>query len=401
MSAWPEARELTARLRLAVLQPTSLCNLNCSYCYVPDRQVSGLMSDEVLTAAARFIFSAAPERRSFEVVWHAGEPLVAGLSFYRRAFALLAELAPADVRITQSVQTNGTLINDAWCELFAEYGVKVGLSIDGPAWLHDAHRTSWAGRGSHERVMRGYERLRAHGIMPFALCVLTKDSLDHPDAVYDFFVESGFRSVGFNVDETEGENDASSLADNESNTLNAYRSFMRRLWHRWRAEESRIHIREFQQQLGCIQDIHHNRSSERRPDEVIPFGIVTIKRDGAVSTFAPELASTSSKEYNDFVIGNVLTDDPTTILEGAPFKRLARDVAAGRDACRLTCPYFAMCGAGFQSNRIAEHGSLRATETLTCRIHRKVLTDVVLDSLLDESRKLQARRDQHALAQAT
>ena len=384
-----DLNESRTGLRLVVLQAASLCNLNCSYCYVPGRLDSARMSDAVIAAAAAFVFAFAPDQRSFRFLWHAGEPLAVGLPFYRRAFALIGDLAPPGRLVSHSIQTNGTLISDGWCELFRDYGVSIGLSIDGPPSLHNLNRRSWAGQGSHTRVMRGYRLLRKHDINPPALCVLTRDSLAHPDEIYDFFVESGFTSVGFNVDEAEAANSTSSLTrDAQAKVLTDYRAFIRRLWRRWREDNGRLHIREFYQDLSCIRAFQANQNFVREPDEVIPFGIVTILRDGSVSTFAPELASTSSHEYADFVIGNVLTDDPGDIRSGDAFAHLARDVARGRESCKQQCPYYALCGGGFQSNRMAEKGSLLATETMTCRVHRKSLVDVVLDELLRESEAL-------------
>jgi len=108
------------------------------------------------------------------------------------------------------MQTNGTLVNKAWCEFFREHRVGIGLRIDGPAELHDANRRTWANRGSHDKVMRGYRTLRDHGLNPGAICVLTRASLTAADLIYDFFVDAGFSSIAFNVDEREGANTTSS-----------------------------------------------------------------------------------------------------------------------------------------------------------------------------------------------
>lgn len=349
------------------------------------------MSDAVISAAASFIFALAPaDQRSFQFLWHAGEPLVVGVPYYRRAFALIEAVTPPDALVRHTIQTNGTLITQSWCELFDEYGVRVGVSIDGPAALHDAHRRSWSGAGSHARVLQGCRLLREHGILPRALCVLTRESLSYPDEIYDFFLNSRFTSVGFNVEEAEGANLASSLGSGTaSEVARAYRKFMLRMWRRWRDDDCRLQIREFAQELSCILDLKANPLFVREPDEVIPFAIVTVRRDGAISTFAPELLSTSSPEYDDFVIGNVLTNTPAEVRDGEAFRRLERDVSRGRTACSQSCAYYALCGAGFQSNRMAEHGSLVATETTTCRVHRKALADVVLQELLAESRQHQ------------
>lgn len=375
-------------VRLAVLQPTSLCNLNCSYCYVPDRRNALLMSEEVVKAAASFVLKAAPRGQTeFRFLWHAGEPLAAGIDFYKRAFAAIDDLLPHGASVRHSIQTNGTLVTVDWCRLLQAYNVSVGISIDGPRRLHDANRVAWSGRGSHERTMRGLELLRAHGFNPAAICVLTPIALECPDEIYDFFRQQNFPSVGFNVEESEGTHPRSRHLDSTDSELRGkYVRFMRRLWERWSADRGALRVREFERELAMICDLQESADFVATPDEVIPFANITIRRDGAISTFAPELASTRSRKYDDFVVGNVLFDEPADVLQGDALRKLQRDVERGRKACKLTCAYFALCGGGFQSNRIAEHGTLEATATSTCRVHRMALTDVVLSKLGDLSR---------------
>ncbi len=365
-----------------VLQPTALCNLNCVYCYVPDRRDRSLMTAEVLEASADFLFGCHLPAGELEVHWHAGEPLAAGLAFYKRAFAVLAERAPSGFRLRHTIQTNGTLLTRQWGEFLAENDVRVGLSVDGPADIHDQSRRSLSGKGTHARVMAGYRLLRDHGIAPGAICVLRRESLAFPDRIYDFFVDAGFESFAFNVEESEGVYLQSGLRELRPDDIReSYTAFMRRVWQRWRGDGCVTEIREFRQLLGALVSLREDGSYVREPAETVPFRIITIARDGAVSTFSPELASTPSPEYAGFVLGNVLTDTPAQVAKSAAFKRLEHAIAVGRERCKQTCGYYAVCGAGFQSNRFTEHGSFHATETLTCRLHRQLLTDVVLDGL--------------------
>ncbi len=368
--------------RVVVFQPTALCNLDCSYCYVPNRRDRAVMSAEVLEASAEFLFRCDLPDGEIEVHWHAGEPLAAGPAFYRRAFAVLAERAPAGVRVRHAIQTNGTLLTPQWCDLLAEYQVSVGLSVDGPADLHDQSRKTLSGEGTHARVMAGHRLLQARGIPHGAICVLRRESLASPDRIYDFFVDAGFDSLAFNVEESEGVYFRSGLRESEPSEIHeAYARFMRRIWQRWRGDGCLMEIREFSQLLGSLGRLRQDGSFVREAAEAVPFRIITIRRDGAISTFSPELASTPSPQYAGFVLGNVLTDTPAQVAGTAAFDRLRHDVAVGQNRCKDTCGYYAVCGAGFQSNRFTEHGSFHATETLTCRLQRQVLTDIILDEL--------------------
>jgi uncharacterized protein len=388
MGAMAPTPKVSVRPGIVILQATSLCNLNCQYCYVPGRQDTGVMSGQVLEAAARFVLACEIPNNEVEFHWHAGEPLAAGLEFYKRAFAMLAEQTPAGLRIRHAIQTNGTLLTRQWCDLFLQYHVQVGLSVDGPAELHDQNRRTWGGKGTHAKVMEGHELLRRSGITPGAICVLTRESLRWPDRIYDFFKESGFASVAFNVEESEGEYRHSRLRDAEAEEVRvAYEGFMRRIWERWREDGRAVEIREFKQMLGCLHRLRQDEEYVRELDETVPFRILTIRRDGGVSTFSPELASTASGKYGNFVLGNVMSDTPEQVAKSAAFVRLFQDIEAGRERCRENCPYYVVCGAGFQSNRLTEHGSFQATETLTCRLHRMTLADVIIDEMMTESQR--------------
>lgn len=380
----PEDVEVVARLRLIVIQASSLCNLDCKYCYVPARRDRAQMSDEIVSAAANFFYACEYPSKDIDILWHAGEPLAVGLPFFRRAFSLF-EHRRGDVRTQHIMQTNATLVTPSWCDFLQENGVHVGVSLDGPAALHDAQRRSWGGRGSHANAMRGVRMLREAGINPSAICVLTRESLSRPDEIYDFFSEHEFLAIAFNMEETEGQHVSRLLTHNGRElSVDAYR-FLYRIWERWKTDGYRLDIREFHHLLTCVRLMQRDHQFVRNPDEASPFGIVTIRRDGAVSTYSPELISMASQDYADFIIGNVLLDTPSDVIRGERFRRLYADVSAGQSGCKKDCPYYPMCGARFQSNRYAESGSLRTTETLTCKLHRQVLIDVVLDCLTAES----------------
>src|SRR6187397_671006 len=136
------------RLELLVIQPTPFCNLNCEYCYLPDRSSTARMSERVLRRTFEQVLSSGFARGSMTVVWHAGEPLVLPIAYYEHAIAMLAELNTASLTIHHALQTNATLINAAWCEFIKRHHVRVGVSVDGPAFLHDARRKTRSGRGT-------------------------------------------------------------------------------------------------------------------------------------------------------------------------------------------------------------------------------------------------------------
>lgn len=179
-----------------------VCNLDCAYCYYLDKTslfAAGeryRMGDELLEAYVRSVIEASPGP-VVNFAWHGGEPTLAGVGFYRRVVELQARYLPAGWRCVNNLQTNGTLLDERWCAFLAEEHFAVGISIDGPARLHDALRRDRRGRPTHARVMRGLHLLREQGIDPDVLCTLNALTAAHPIEVYRFFLDEGVRWVQF------------------------------------------------------------------------------------------------------------------------------------------------------------------------------------------------------------
>jgi uncharacterized protein len=178
------------------------CNLACGYCYylqtaeMYERHHEFRMSDATLERFVRQFIEASPGPE-VHFVWHGGEPTLAGLPFFQRAVALQRRYLPTGWRCWNNLQTNGTLLDDAWCAFLAEEGFEVGLSVDGPAILHDAQRPDHQGRGSAERVAAGLRRLLAHGVEPDLLCTVTAATAAQPLAVYRALREMGSTFIQF------------------------------------------------------------------------------------------------------------------------------------------------------------------------------------------------------------
>src|SRR5690606_24706088 len=145
------------------------CNLRCSYCYYTGHShqegTAGgqRMSDEVLETYIKQHIQAAGGGEVF-FSWHGGEPVLAGIDFYRRAVALEKRYTPPGCRIVNGIQTNATLIDDAWGRFLKEEGFYVGVSLDGAEWLHDSSRLRTDGGGTFTSVIRGLERGRRHHV---------------------------------------------------------------------------------------------------------------------------------------------------------------------------------------------------------------------------------------------
>jgi len=367
--------------RLLILQPTPFCNIDCDYCYLPDRNATQRMSMETVRLAAQRLLDDGLAGAELTVVWHAGEPLAVPVDYYRQAFEIVRRVLGPDSRVTHAIQTNATLIDPTWCELFKQHAVRIGVSIDGPAELHDLHRRTRRGRGTHARVMQGLQQLREHDIAFHAIAVVTRDTLAHADAFFDFFLDNGIHDVGCNFDEAEGKHARSSLVGRETD----HAAFLQRLLQRSIVSDGRVVVRELASawQLVAQPLPQYAWRGRHWPDnaQVMPLALISVTWSGDFSTFSPELLGHRSDEFGDFILGNVTDGSYVEALQSQHMQRLWSAVSAGVEACERQCSYFAYCGGGAPANKWFENGDLASTETLYCRSMIQRPFDIVLDRL--------------------
>jgi len=172
-------------------KPTgAACNLDCSYCFFLSKELlypgSRLrMDDQVLDAYIRQLIEG-HRIRELTVAWQGGEPTLMGLDFFRRSMEYVEKYRIPGMRVSHTIQTNGTLIDDDWAALFKEHDFLVGISIDGPQALHDAYRRDKGGKPTFDKVMRGLRLLQKHGVKYNTLTTLHRANADHPREVYRF-----------------------------------------------------------------------------------------------------------------------------------------------------------------------------------------------------------------------
>ena len=196
------SKPLTPRAFHVLTKPIGpICNLDCQYCFYlekqklyPDEQ-RWQMPDDVLAEYVRqYIQSqAAPE---IHFAWQGGEPTLLGVDFFRKTVALQQQFAGGKT-ISNALQTNGTLLDDEWCEFLAANKFLVGLSIDGPRELHDQYRPDKGGKPTYDAVMRGLELLKKHHVEFNTLTVVNRANSQRPLEVYSFLRNIGSRYIQF------------------------------------------------------------------------------------------------------------------------------------------------------------------------------------------------------------
>jgi uncharacterized protein len=238
----------------------AICNLDCSYCYFLSKEMlypgsRFTMAHELLE---RYIRQYIDAQRVPEVTfaWQGGEPTRLGLAFYQHALELQRKYARPGMRIVNTLQTNGTLLDDAWCVFFKEHEFLIGLSLDGPKELHDAYRVDKGSKGSFERVMKGLELLKKHKVEFNILTTVHAANAAHPLEVYRFLRdEVGAQFLQF-IPIVERDNGTGfqqgDRITNRSVTGKQYGSFMIDVFEEWvRRDVGRVYVQLFDVSLAA------------------------------------------------------------------------------------------------------------------------------------------------------
>jgi len=178
-----------------------MCNLNCEYCFYLDKQAlfpedeKYRMLDKVLSAfITKYITSQSTP--VVEFVWQGGEPTLLGIEFFKRVVDLQKPFAKRKT-ITNSLQTNGTLLTAEWCQFLKKYNFMVGISLDGPKEIHDRYRRDRKSNGTFNQVMRGLKLLQEYKVDYNVLACVARETAKQPLDVYHFLKGEGVEFIQF------------------------------------------------------------------------------------------------------------------------------------------------------------------------------------------------------------
>jgi len=327
------------------------------------------MSPDTVTAIAAWLVKSGLLGPQLSVLWHAGEPLAIPVATYRELMDTLERELGGICRLRYRIQTNGILINADWCDFLLKNDIDVGISLDGPDFVHDFARKRRSAESTHSLVMRGVRLLQETGVKFRALVTVTSTVLQHRDAVLSFLQEAGIKDVAFNVETVLGIYETSTVSIHDLRDLRELLSDALSLHL-----SARMNVREFTKTAWRLKNPKQTAS-----DLSTPGAVITIDTQGNASFFSPELLGHSSPLYGDFAIGNVREKSYAEMIASERFQRIAEDIQRGVETCRSECGYFPFCGGASPANKYFENGTFRSTETSFCRFHIQLPTDLILE----------------------
>ncbi|MNW28834.1 Anaerobic sulfatase-maturating enzyme [compost metagenome] len=318
------------------------CNLACQYCYYsnckgnPGHQLNRIPSSLLETFIHQYM-SRAHGNASF--AWQGGEPLLAGKDFFKEVIALQTKHAVPPVNISNSLQTNGTLIDKEWAHFFKSYHFLVGVSLDGPQDLHDSRRVTASGQGSFKRVMRGIRHLQAADVDFNILTVIHDDNVRQAKAIMDFYVRENFQFIQF-IPCMDFRAQQPDQPGKYLITAEQYGEFLCEAFDAWYNEgHPRVSVRFFDTMLsvyllGEAELCTHRHSCPKT---------LILEQNGDAYPCDFYLSS-------DFKIGNIGVDSLDDILNNRLFGDFLSLKPKLPSSC-ITCPYLKLCHGGCPRNR--------------------------------------------------
>lgn len=337
------------------------CNLDCTYCFYLDKEAlfdvkrTRRMAPEVLEAYVRQTIAATPAGAAVQFTWQGGEPTLLGLDFYRRAVELQRQHG-AGRAIENSFQTNGTLIDAEWAAFLAENRFLVGLSLDGPAFVHDRYRRYANGNPSHALVVRALELLLAHGVETNVLACVDAHSADHALEVYRYLKQAGAQYIQFTpvVERTAGAadtargfalngpgRDADATVTDFSVSARQWGEFLATVFEEWRRHDiGRIFVMNFEWTLAAFMGApgvvcHHQPECGRA---------LIAEHDGSVY-------NCDHFAYPEYRLGHLGKDSLAAMVDSTAaraFGKAKRETLP--DQCRK-CPWLKGCWGGCPKHR--------------------------------------------------
>ncbi|MFG3025933.1 FxsB family cyclophane-forming radical SAM/SPASM peptide maturase [Streptomyces sp. NPDC048254] len=344
--------EVAVPFRTFILKTANRCNIDCDYCFVFNskdqaaRHLPARMGLDVARAAARRIGEhvSAHGLLAVHVVLHGGEPLLAGVRHTADLLAAVREGIPASVEVQFELQTNGTLLSEAWLDLFERYRVVVGVSLDGPSAANDRHRLTHHGRSSSASTVRGIELLRSRPHL-FAGLLAVVDLANDPVEVHDYL--AAFEPPVIDFGFPHGTHDDPPHRDDP--TRPEYGLWMSRVYDAW------LDRPEYRHSVRMLEDIIALSSGVRSSVETLglaPPTSVVIESDGTIEGVD---TLRSVEEGATRLELDVFDDSFDAALHHPKLQhRQEEGAAALAEECRR-CPLVAVCGGGYLPHRFSRN----------------------------------------------
>lgn len=324
-----------------LIKPCSYdCNLHCDYCFYLCKDElynrnSIRMSDEILeTVMQKYL---ATDQQQYNICWQGGEPTLMGLDFYKKAVSYQCKYAKKNSIIANALQTNAVILNDEWCDFLHKYRFLVGVSLDGPADIHNRYRKTITGKDSYNMVISGLNALKHNKVEYNILTLVNSSNVKKPLALYRYLKSQCTNYIQFTPC-VEFDNNGKLLP--YAITGEQWGKFLCTIFDEWVHEDiGVISIRTFDAVLETL--LYGNCSMCTMKENCNQYFVIEHNGDVYPCDFFVE---------KDFYLGNIMHNSWEELLENKKFLKFGKQKQIWHSSCNF-CPYINFCQGDCQKNR--------------------------------------------------
>lgn len=357
-----------------IIKPTNACNLRCSYCYNDyDNFSTHKMS---VSMFQDFLDLLSQEYKNIRFIWHGGEPLLMGREFYERCFAIQKKyITERNISIQNSIQTNATLIDSNWCDFIKKYGIRLGISFDGPPF-------GLSGRNGTDKALKAISILKSEKIRFGSIAVINKSNYMYLDQIYDYFSRENI-SVSLNgvFEAGKAEKHSEDMIINSDEYFERYKD----VFFRWVSDNTKIRVDPFAQILETI--LYGPKSCVYSG---CLYRYISVDHEGNV--FPCGRFNKSYMDFGKFYSYKRLSD----FFMCDEYNDLAIKAIARRRKCKNECELYQYCNGGCNADAMY-NGDIASNGYLQCENYKKLVSFLmgfcdtidgkeVLNSFLDTGR---------------
>ncbi len=322
-----------------------ICNLACEYCYYLDKieyydenNNNFKMDYDLLENFTKQYIEAQPGPM-VNFGWQGGEPTIRGLEFFKKAVQLQKKYLPEGWECQNSFQTNAVLLDDEWCQFFSDNNFLIGVSIDGPEWIHDKYRKNKDDGPTHKRVLNGIKLLQEYNVDFNILCVVNDLNSKYPVEVYNFFKEIAVDFIQFiPIVET---NDKGVIGEH-SVTAEDYGRFLISIFNQWiQNDYGKIYVQIFEEAVRVWAGYN--------------AGLCVFSKtcgDAEVMEHNGDVYSCDHFVYPEYKLGNIKETSLLDLVSLEKQKQFGKDKAETLPQQCLYCEVNFICHGGCPKNRV-------------------------------------------------
>jgi uncharacterized protein len=363
----------------AIIEVATTCNLACDYCFA-SRPVASIMTPQVVDKIIEGLLLHNGKDEETKFIWHGGEPLLAGISFYEHVLETERRFISEGYRCVNSMQTNGILLDEKWIDFLRDNAFGVGSSLDGLPELHDARRRDRHNRPTYDAVVRNLQKAKERGLPIGVICVINRDTVPHVEAIYENLKTLGLPFTMSPVTPNHGQTLAA-----QPLTPEEYTEVLIRLFDVWFDDpQPTVPVNPPNSILQGI--IYGGMPFYCSADDSCFSKFVSFLPDGSVypcNRFAGEPT---------FFLGNILEESLGAILSKSPRQALMDRTKEKLEPC-ASCESSPMCRGGCAHHAFAFHGHIMMPDYY-CQsffkafsYYRDRLTKALAEAEIDKDKK--------------